>query len=86
MGVSPRTLITGVGLYAASATGFFLYVRSRKDAAGCHTCGATAAAGGAAATFDGIADSYDRRISLDETLMGVNLLRRWLMGKAEVRG
>merc|ERR1711865_263139 len=34
-------------------------------------------------TFNAIAHKYDHEISMDETLMGVNLLRRWLLRTAE---
>lgn len=39
---------------------------------------------GAGRTWDEIADSYDGELGLDETLMGIKLLRRWLVRKAEV--
>jgi hypothetical protein len=34
--------------------------------------------------FDRLADCYDRCINLDETVMGIKLMRRWLMRQAEV--
>lgn len=36
------------------------------------------------ATFDRLADAYDSLISVDETFMGLKLMRRWLMRHAEV--
>ena len=35
------------------------------------------------ATFNAIATTYDNQINSDERSMGVNILRRWLMGYAE---
>jgi hypothetical protein len=100
--LSPKTVMTGVGVYFAAATGGYLYLRSTKAPAAPCGCGggrhvAAADGGGTASssgqsgseaggkeTFDRIADRYDSCINVDETLMGVKLMRRWLMRQAEV--
>ena len=98
--LSPKTVMTGVGVYFAAATGGYLYLRSTKAPAAPCGCGGgrhvAAADGGASSsgqsgseaggkeTFDRIADRYDSCINVDETLMGIKLMRRWLMRQAEV--
>lgn len=78
----------------------YLYLRTAKAPApspcGCgrhHSEGAdgepaAGSSGGQAAdgraTFDRLADAYDSLISVDETFMGLKLMRRWLMRHAEV--
>lgn len=96
--VAPSAVAKGVGLYFAAAVGGYLYLRSTKAPApsqcGCGS-GAPAhrhgldgdsidAAASSQETFDRIADRYDSLINVDETLMGLKLMRRWLMRHAEV--
>lgn len=45
---------------------------------------APASPAGGQQTFDRLADRYDSCINVDETFMGVKLMRRWLMRRAEV--
>ena len=96
--LSPKTVMTGVGVYFAAATGGYLYLRSTKAPPAPCGCGGTGrhADGGAISsgsgqseaggleTFDRIADRYDSCINVDETVMGIKLMRRWLMRQAEV--
>lgn len=35
--------------------------------------------------WDSVAKKYDKEIGWDEVVMGMGLLRRWLIGKAQVR-
>jgi hypothetical protein len=80
--VKPALLVGGAALYFGTAVGSYIYLRSTKapplerpgeqDAPGCSTH-----------VFDGLAADYDKKIDLDETLMGIKLLRRWLLLKAE---
>ncbi|EFN59364.1 hypothetical protein CHLNCDRAFT_137827 [Chlorella variabilis] len=44
---------------------------------------APASPAGGQQTFDRLADRYDSCINVDETFMGVKLMRRWLMRRAE---
>ena len=76
----------GGALYIGMSTATYLYVKSTKSAlpSPCR-CG-----GGDGLphlntrnTFDRIASDYDSNINLDETLMGVKLLRRFLLRKAK---
>ena len=88
MQLSTRALVGGVGLYAASALGVYAYLRSKRGDGACGgSCGCPAhgdAPGGLAA-FDRIAPEYDQRINTDETVMGIKLLRWWLMREAQAR-
>ncbi|BDA41943.1 probable ubiquinone/menaquinone biosynthesis C-methyltransferase Ub at C-terminar half [Coccomyxa sp. Obi] len=71
---SRRLVYPAMGIYALGTYGAFLYFRSRQPYKG---------ELGAGRTWDEIADSYDGELGLDETLMGIKLLRRWLVRKAE---
>lgn len=80
---SPRLILGGLVTYSAAALGVFVYLR--KNAPG----GPADAAGGGgggddASVFDSIAETYDKKINWDENLMGVKLLRRWLVRQAQV--
>ncbi len=95
MKLSPKTVMTGVGVYFAAAVGGYLYLRSAKAPAP-SPCGCGGKHGGGGEdeeqalaadgkeAFDRIADRYDSCINVDETLMGIKLMRRWLMRQAEV--
>lgn len=89
MGLSPRQVAMGVGLYVASAVGGYLYLRSAKAPAPCACGGRHGSAageeqeqqeqqgsegGGGGATFDRLADQYDSLIAADETFMGLKLM------------
>lgn len=92
--INLKVVAGGVALYAASAAGGYMWLRSRRDpSAGTGSGGAVARATPAvdtpahssAATFDALAGSYDSEISMDETVMGVPLLRRFLLRNAHGR-
>lgn len=94
--LSGRSVVTGLGLYFAAAVSGYLYLRSAKAPApspcGCggrHGEEEGEEGGGGApadgqATFDRLADFYDSSINIDETFMGLKLMRRWLVRHAEV--
>jgi hypothetical protein len=95
--VAPSTIAKGVGVYFAAAVGGYLYLRSAKAPAP-SPCGCggkhgsqqgraddPAAEASEQETFDRLADYYDSCINLDETVMGIKLMRRWLVRQAEVR-
>ena len=71
-----RTFILGAATYIFGSTATFVYIRSRKDSVPC-----TCVDGN---VWDSLADSYDSRISLDETVMGLRLLRRYVVRQAKV--
>jgi methyltransferase OMS1 len=80
-----KRLVLGGVIYFASSTSTYLVLRTTKGPTRpCGGGGGTAAAGGgeAVATFDRLAPEYDGRIDLEETLMGVKLLRLWLVRRA----
>ncbi|PSC68852.1 serine protease [Micractinium conductrix] len=93
--LSGRSVVTGLGLYFAAAVSGYLYLRSAKAPApspcGCggrHGEEEGEEGGGGApadgqATFDRLADFYDSSINIDETFMGLKLMRRWLVRHAE---
>lgn len=83
-------MVAGLGLYFGMASATYLYVRSTKPPSTCRhgkgdeedECDASKAGG--SCVFDQLSDQYDNKIGLDETLMGIKLLRWWLMRKAQV--
>jgi methyltransferase OMS1 len=78
-----RRLVLGGAIYFAASTATYFVLRTTGPARPCGGGGGTAAAAGeAVATFDRLAPEYDGRIDLEETLMGVKLLRRWLVRRA----
>ena len=97
--MSSIVLSTHQSLTVMSARRSYLYLRTAKAPApspcGCgrhhgEGGGEEPAAGGSSqaadgrATFDRLADAYDSLIAVDETFMGLKLMRRWLMRHAEV--
>ena len=75
--------------YSAAALGVFVYLRKSAPAPdGPAALGGGGGGGGgggdSSGVFDAIAETYDSSIDLDETLMGVKLLRRWLVRQAQV--
>ena len=77
--ISPRVLAVGGIVYVGMSTATYLYVQSNK-APSCPCSHHTDDDGN---TFDRIAGDYDQKINLDETLMGIKLLRRFLLRKAQ---
>lgn len=76
-----RLLIAGGTVYFGMATATYLYMRSKKKED--PVTGATISnAGDNRSVFDRIASEYDSRINTDELLMGMPLLRRWLLSHA----
>lgn len=69
--------LAGAAVYVGASAATYLYLRGRSPD------NPTAPCCQSSDVFDRNADIYDRQIDLDETLMGVKLLRRWLVGKAE---
>ncbi len=74
--------LTGLGVYGVSLYGSYRWFRITSG--GMHGTGGCPAGGGA--EWDTLADSYDREVGLDETLMGLRLLRWWLVSHAQARG
>ncbi|KAK9909128.1 hypothetical protein WJX75_007574 [Coccomyxa subellipsoidea] len=74
MANSRRFVYPAMGIYAFGTYGAFLYFRSQQPYRG---------ENGAGKSWDEIADSYDGELGLDETLMGLNFFRRWLVRRAQ---
>ncbi len=82
MAIPRRYLLGGLGLYVGVSASTFAYLKSHNVLSPPIPCECSSADGG---TFDRIADRYDKWINLDETLMGLKLLRWWLIRQAEVK-
>ena len=68
-------IIAGAATYIAGSTATFIYLRGRKNAHE-HACTA-------GPIWDSLADTYDSQVGLDETLMGLTLLRRYVIRQAQ---
>ena len=68
-------ILAGAATYVTGSTATFIYLRSRKDARE-HACTS-------GAVWDSLADTYDSQVGLDETLMGLRLLRRFVIRQAQ---
>lgn len=79
MRIPARYLLGGAGLYVGVAAVAYLRVKSHKCPG---TCVNQPQPDGQA--FNCLADTYDNQVGWDETLMGISLLRRWLMQQAQV--
>ena len=78
----PRSLLAaGAALYAATAGGTYWWLSRSSAAPGPAQRDGTSSP----ASWDALAPTYDDRISLDETLMGVSLLRAWHLRGARGR-
>ncbi len=92
MRVSVKSLTLGVGSYlGVLAGGYWWALSQREDAAKEELALKAEDAQGRPKAFSEEerlsvfgkgAGSYDREIGTDETVMGLNLLRRWLLAKA----
>ena len=71
-----------VGTYVGVCGAAFIYVRRRDPPQSKDADGGAAAPG---ETFDQLADSYDSRLGWDEAVMGLKLLRWWVIRQAKVR-
>ena len=95
MKLNPRVIAGGAVIYVGMTTATYLYMRSSKpQSCSCsphtpnHDQNGDADIDGnnnsnGIDTFNRIAASYDKTIDLDETLMGVRLLRRLLLRQAQ---
>ena len=79
MRISKTTLLAGAGLYVGVATAAFARFKGDKIIPHSQACKHLPGA-----TFDDLADTYDKQIGWDEKLMGVSLIRRWLIRQAKV--
>ena len=79
MRVNRTTLLAGAGLYVGVATAAFVRFKSDKPVSLSQACIHVPGA-----TFDDLADTYDKQIGWDEKLMGVSLIRWWLIRQAKV--
>ena len=79
MRVPARYLLGGAGLYVGVTAAVYLRVRNRQCSDPCED---TQKQDGQA--FNTLADTYDQQIGWDEKLMGILLLRRWLVRQAKV--
>lgn len=77
--IPARYLLGGAGLYVGVAAAAYLRLKGQKCPSACTT---PPQRDGQA--FNCLADTYDNQIGWDETLMGITLLRRWLMQQAQV--
>lgn len=77
MKLTPKLLIAGSATYVLTASGAYLYLRSKAPPQRCDN-----GKDKRGNIFDSLADHYDQQINLDETLMGIKLMRLWLMRQA----
>lgn len=80
MRVPTRYLLGGAGLYVGVATAAYWRVKSNQ----CPQCPSVPTQQQDGQAFTELADTYDQQIGWDEKLMGITLLRRWLMRQAKV--
>lgn len=80
MRIPARYLLGGAGLYVGVATATYLRLKGKNYPDGC-----TDQHQRSGQAFNCLADTYDKQVGWDETLMGITLLRRWLMRQAQVR-
>ena len=69
--------VAGVSVYGVSLYGFYSYLRLLRGTPEAHSC--------SHGKWDALADSYDKEVGLDEIVMGVRLLRWWLVSRAKAR-
>jgi len=86
--ITPRVLAIGGALYIATSSATYLYLKNGKPSpCSCqsHSASSTSTNGlrNSTGTFDRIAGDYDEKINVDELLMGVKLLRRFLIKEAK---
>lgn len=77
MRVPTRYLLLGGAVYCGTASASYIYLRGAGPC-----CEDSPATPGPCNVFDRIAGDYDAKINLDETLMGIGLMRRWLVRQA----
>lgn len=80
MRLPARYVLGGVVLYAGVSAAAYRRLRSTQSEAGCQH--EQKQQDGQA--FSALADTYDQQIGWDEKLMGITLLRRWLVRQAKV--
>jgi methyltransferase OMS1 len=85
--ISPKVLAIGGAIYIATSSATYFYLKNGKPSpCSCPSHSASALSknrsGNSIDTFDRIARDYDDNINVDELLMGVKLLRRFLIGEA----
>ena len=71
-----------VGTYVGVVGAAYIYVRRRDPPQPASAEDGVTATG---ETFDQLADSYDSRLGWDEAVMGLKLLRWWVIRQAKVR-
>lgn len=76
MRISVRYLLGGAGLYVGVAAATYVRLKQQK----CPDTGVQQRD----QRFNSLADTYDKQVGWDETLMGITLLRRWLIRQAQV--
>jgi len=86
--ISPRVLAISGALYIATSSATYLYLKNGKPSpCPCQSHSASSTStdglGNGTGTFDRIARDYDEKINVDELLMGIKLLRRFLMKEAK---
>ena len=79
MRINKTYVLAGAGLYIGVATA--AYIRVKGSQASPHSLACKHKSG---AAFDALADTYDKQIGWDEKLMGISLLRWWLIRQAKV--
>lgn len=79
MRISKTSLLAGAGLYVGVTTA--AYIRFKGDKTLPHNQASNQQTG---AAFDDLADTYDKQIGWDEKLMGITLIRWWLIRQAKV--
>lgn len=82
MKLSPKPLLAGMAVYFGMSAGTYIYVRSTKPPQSCDCQQLTK--DGDMDVYERLADEYDNKIGFDETVMGIKLLRWWLIHKLEV--
>lgn len=81
MKLSPKPLLAGMAVYFGMSAGTYIYVRSTKPPQSCDCQQLTK--DGDMDVYERLADEYDNKIGFDETVMGIKLLRWWLIHKLE---
>lgn len=79
MRINKSYVLAGAGLYAGVAAA--AYIRVKGSQASPHSLACKHEPG---AAFDALADSYDQQIGWDEKLMGISLMRWWLIRQSKV--
>lgn len=78
-GWKPKFFVVGTATYLGATGCGYLYFKGRPSSGGEEGCAACAGPVNLRKAVDGMASDYDSQIGLDERLMGVGMIRWWML-------